>query len=144
MGTAERLLVVVLRAVGLVACLAIVPTLMPLNWMAVVHEHLGLGTLPDGPIVEYLARSLSGMYAFHGGLFLLASADVRRYAPLVIYSGATALLGGIGLLALDLSLGMPWWWTAGEGPFVTLLGLVILVLQRGVSAASDKSPAKRA
>ena len=56
---------------------------------------------------------------------------------------AAALLGGVGLLALDLSLGMPWWWTAGEGPFVTLLGLVILVLQRGPSAASDRSPAKR-
>jgi hypothetical protein len=143
MGTAERLLVVVLRAVGLVACVAIVPTAMPLGWMAVVHEHLGLGRLPDGAIVEYLARSLSGMYAFHGGLFLLASADVRRYAPIVTYAGAAALVGGVGLLALDLSLHMPWWWTAGEGPFVTLLGLVILVLQQRVSASSDRSPAKR-
>jgi hypothetical protein len=31
---------------------------------------------------------------------------------------------------VDLSVGMPWWWALGEGPFLLLFGAVVLALQR--------------
>ena len=45
----------ILRLVGLLSMLAILAVFMPLSWMASVHESLGLGKMPEGPIVEYLA-----------------------------------------------------------------------------------------
>ncbi len=127
---AERLLVLVLRMAGCLEALAIFPAVMPRSWMAVVHELIGLGQFPQVPVVEYLARSLSAFYALNGGLALVVSTDVRRYATLITYQAVAVIGFGLLLLATDLSVGMPWWWTAGEGPFVVALGLVLLALQR--------------
>lgn len=138
----ERVLVRLLRGVGCVELLALVPTLMPRAWMAATHELIGLGPFPSGPIVEYLARALSAFYAFHGGLLLLLSTDVRRYAALLTYAAATIVAFGVLALAVDLLVGMPWWWTAGEGPFLVVFGAVLLALQARVRGASGKSPAE--
>ncbi|MBM4041618.1 MAG: hypothetical protein FJ290_24225 [Planctomycetes bacterium] len=134
--TAERLLVLLLRMVGGMECLAIFPALMPRTWMALVHEHIGLGPFPEGPVVEYLARSLSALYAVNGGLMLVVSTDVRRYAALVTFSAAAAVAAGLLVLVTDLSVGMPWWWTAGEGPFLMAFGVVLLTLQARAGRAS--------
>lgn len=127
---AERLLVLVLRLAGVVQGLAAVPALMPRSWMAAVHELIGLGPFPGGPIAEYLARSLSAFYAINGGLAIVVSLDVRRYAAVITYQAIAVIAFGILILVTDLSLGMPWWWTAGEGPFLAAFGLILLALQR--------------
>lgn len=129
-GTAERLLALVLRMAGGLEALAIFPAVMPRSWMAAVHELLGLGQFPSGPIAEYLARSLSAFYAVHGGLMLMLSTDVRRYAALITYQAVAVMAFGLLILATDLSVGMPWWWTLGEGPFLVALGVVLLALLR--------------
>jgi hypothetical protein len=59
---AERLLVVLLRTIAAAGALAIVPTFMPHGWMNACHRWLGLGELPETPIIVYLTRSLSAMY----------------------------------------------------------------------------------
>ncbi len=128
--TAERLLVLLLRVMGAVECLAAFPAVMPRSWMALVHEHIGLGPFPEGPVVEYLARSLAALYAVNGALMLLVSTDVRRYAPLVTFCATALVVVGALLLVTDLSVGMPWWWTAGEGPYLIAFGVVLLALQR--------------
>ncbi|HUT32003.1 MAG TPA: hypothetical protein VNE39_00870 [Planctomycetota bacterium] len=128
-STAERLLALLLRVMGAVEALAIFPAVMPRSWMATVHEHIGLGPFPEGPVVEYLARSLAALYAVNGGLMLLLSTDVRRYAALVTFSASAAVAVGLLLLATDLSVGMPWWWTAGEGPYLMAFGALLLALQ---------------
>jgi hypothetical protein len=129
-NVAERLLVLLLRMVGAMECLALLPAVMPRSWMALVHELIGLGPFPGGPVPEYLARSLSALYAANGGLALVVSTDVRRYAALVTYSAAAAMAVGLLLLGTDLSVGMPWWWTLGEGPFLIAFGALLLILQR--------------
>lgn len=126
--SAERLLTLLMRAVGSVEVVAVFPALMPRAWMAAIHESLGLGAFPEGPVVEYLARSLSAFYAFHGGLSLVLSTDVRRYALVVTYVAATATAFGVLAIVVDVSLGMPWWWTAMEGPFLLVYGPVLLAL----------------
>lgn len=133
-SAAERLLALVLRAAGAVETLAVFPALMPRSWMAAVHDLIGLGPFPQGPVVEYLARSLSGLYALMGGMMLVASTDVRRYAPFITYTAVAVMVFGLLVLAVDLSVGMPLWWALGEGPFLMTLGAVLLALQRRAGA----------
>jgi hypothetical protein len=128
MGWAEKTLVVVLRASAVILLVALVPVVMPTSWMATIHRGLGLGELPQEPIVGYLTRSLSALYASHGALVLFVSFDVRRFLPVVKCLAALNVAFGAGMLAIDLAVGMPPWWIACEGPSLIVLGGVILWL----------------
>ncbi|MCY3022732.1 MAG: hypothetical protein NTW87_27455 [Planctomycetota bacterium] len=125
----ERCLVVVMRVFAVGPMLAIVPAFMPRAWMAAIHEQLGLGPFPGGPIVEYLARSTSVFYALHGGLLLLISMDVRRFAPVLSFVIWTGLAAGVGLLVMDWMIGLPPPWSATEGPIVMALCGTLLFLK---------------
>ena len=94
--------------------------------MVTKHADLGLGRLPDAPIVGYLARSTSAFYAIEGGLFWVVSFDLVRYRPVVRYLGATTAVFGVVLLGVDWLEGLPLSWALWEGPFVFLFGLSIL------------------
>src|SRR5262249_10596516 len=83
MTRADKVLVVLLRCLGVGSLFALVAVVMPFSWMVATHRWLGLGGVPDGPVVEDLARSLSAFYALFGALFLLVAADLERYRPLV-------------------------------------------------------------
>jgi hypothetical protein len=128
MGWAERALVVLLRASAALLLVAVVPAVMPLAWMDAVHRWLGLGELPSGPIVSYLARSLSAMYAVHGALLLYVSGDVQRYLPLVKYLAVLGIAFGAGMFVLDCLVGLPASWIACEGPLIVALGVTVLWL----------------
>jgi hypothetical protein len=128
MKGAERALGTLLRVTAAVMATAIVPAVMPLSWMDAVHRWLGMGPLPRGPVVEYLARSLSAFYAFHGALLWIFAGDVRRYRPAIRFSFGAALLFGAGLLVVGARAGLPLHWILGEGPFVMALSLAALVL----------------
>jgi len=136
----ERLLVLVLRLAGVMSGLAIVAVVMPRAWMAACHDWLGLGALPDGAIVEYLARSLSAFYAMFGGLCILVSFDIRRHAGVVTYLGVTHVAFAAVVLAVDLSAGLPWYWTAAEVPPAMLFGVAILALQAGGRDPTPPAP----
>ena len=124
-----------MRVLGAVEASAIVPALMPIAWIAVIHQWLGMGPFPDAPVAQYLARSTSWFYVIQGGLFWLLSFDPPRYRPVIAYLGVAGLLGGVGLLAMDWMIGMPVWWTLMEGPVVMGLCLTLLVLLRRSSVA---------
>ncbi|MCX6898217.1 MAG: hypothetical protein NT105_05910 [Verrucomicrobia bacterium] len=119
---------VFLRIYGTVAGLAIFAVFMPRAWMAATHEMIGLGKFPDGAIVDYLARSVSALYAFHGGLLWLLARDVRRHAAIIAYVAVAGIAFSVFILALDVSLGLPVWWILGEGPSVFVISLVVLAL----------------
>jgi hypothetical protein len=119
---------VFLRVYGVVAGLAIFAVFMPRAWMAATHEAIGLGKFPDGVIIDYLARSISALYAIHGGLLWLLARDVRRYEAIIVYIAAAGVAFSVFILALDASLGLPIWWILGEGPSVLVISLVILTL----------------
>ena len=89
--TAEKLLVWILRAAGVVCTLAIVPMLMPTAWAQGAHAAIGLGNLPGAPIVEYLVRGMSAMCALYGGLLLLLAGDVHRYRRVITYQAVAIL-----------------------------------------------------
>jgi hypothetical protein len=128
----ERRLALVLRIGGAVMLLATLAIVLPPRWMVAAHAWLGMGELPRMGIIEYLTRSVSALYALHGGLLLVLAQDVRRYARVIVYLGAANVaLGGV-LLLIDLYAGMPWYWTLGEGPFVAATGVVLVVLTRAL------------
>ena len=104
----ERMLVLLLRAIAVAASLAVVPVFMPHAWMDACHRGLGLGPLPETPVIVYLTRSLSAMYVFHGGLLWLVAGDLRRYAPLVTYLAAAFTAFGLVTLWIDVHAGLPW------------------------------------
>ena len=98
---------------------------MPVSWMAESHEWLGMGDFPESPLVDYLTRSISFLYAMHGGLLLLVAGDIQRYRSVLLYLGIVTAAGGVLLTGIDLHAGMPTWWTLCEGPPVALIGVLI-------------------
>jgi hypothetical protein len=130
--TAEQVLVWVLRVTAGMMLLALPAALLPSEWMRDIHRWLGLGEIPDAPIVFYLARSLSLFYAFLGFLLLYLSGDVRRHAPLLRVVALACLPFGLGFLVLDVTVGLPLWWTLSEGPFVIVFAAVVLRLLRRI------------
>lgn len=131
--TAHGSLALLLRFGGIVLVSAFGAMLLPVGWMASVHEWLGMGKFPEAPLTEYLIRSVAALYGFHGVLMLIVARDVVRYDAIVLYCGVMDVVFGSLMFAIDLGAGMPWWWTALEGPSLVGVGLLLLYL-RNVTA----------
>lgn len=129
-----RLLQFLLRLGGAVLCLAFPTILLPVDWMAATHEALGLGPYPRSVIVEYLSRSIAALYGLHGILMLIVARDPVRYREIVDYLAFFNITFGALMLAIDLKVGMPWFWTLGEGPSIAVMGVLIGVLNRAAAA----------
>ncbi len=125
MRGSERILATVLRMVGLVSFSAVIPTFMPSAWMETAHRWLGMGEMLDGPVVQYLARSVSLLYAAHGAVVIYVSLDVRRYLPALRFTAGVLAFCGISLVLIDAWSGLPSFWTLTEGPFFLLAALVL-------------------
>ncbi len=128
--TDHRPLIILLRVVGVSACTAVIASVMPTTWIAATHRWLELGDFPDAPITQYLARSLSALYAILGGLAIVVSTDVQRYAPIIRFFAYVTLAFGVLITGIDSIAGMPTYWTLFEGPTTFILGVVILLLAR--------------
>jgi hypothetical protein len=139
MTKADKVLVILLRIPGVAALFALVAVFMPGSWMASTHSWLGLGEMPTAPVVDYLARSVSAFYAFTGALFLVVATDLERYRPVVLFLGVALALMSAVLLGIDLATGMPWWWSALEGPPGVAFGASIFFLARPVHSKT-RSP----
>ena len=94
------------------------------------HRRLGLGDLPAAPIVEYLARSASLLYGFHGSILLYLSLDPRRHAPAHPLHGPPRHGLTTALTLIDIEAGMPAYWTIGEGASVILFAILLIALAR--------------
>jgi hypothetical protein len=122
----ERILVWLLRLGGAVMLTALGAVVMPLEWMNSIHRQVGLGELPHAPIVGYLTRSISGLYALHGALLVFLAGDVRRYLPVVRFLAQAGAVFGALILGIDYAVKMPLPWTIAEGPFVVALSALVL------------------
>lgn len=124
----EAILRFMLRAGACMLCLAFVAVLLPTGFMASSHEALGLGPFPDGPLTQYLTRTISALYGFHGILLWIVSGDVRRYRPIIRFLGVMNVVFGVITLAVDTLAPLPLLWTLAEGPPLIAMGLVVLYL----------------
>lgn len=141
---ARRALAFALRWIGTVSGSAIVAALMPLSWIAAAHAAIGLGPLPEGPVVEYLARSTSFLYAALGGLMWLIASDPVRHARLLRLVLVLGFAAAPGLFVLDHRAGLPAWWRMSEGPMVLLICAVLAVLaaRAGILLRSGRPDAR--
>jgi hypothetical protein len=130
----ERFLKLFLRISGSVALLALVAVFMPYSWMNAIHKWLGLGGLPNQPIVGYLARSTSAFYAFFGSLLWCLSFHLHRYRPVIHFVGAAMVVFGVILFIVDLREGLPLYWSLTEGPINTAFGVIIMFLSHKIPA----------
>ena len=128
-----------LRLTALGCAFALVGAFMPLAWMDWSHRRLGLGPLPEGGAVEYLARSTSAFYAMFAGLLWVVSADVRRYAAVVRYVAWVGAAFSVYITIVDYLAGLPWFWTWTEGPLTILVCAAILALEAR-SRAAEAAP----
>jgi len=113
--------------------------LLPKQQMADCHRWLGLGELPDAPLTFYLARSTSLLYGIHGVLMFVCGRNVSKYRDLVPIFGWLHVVLGTVMLGVDLSSGMPWWWTAFEGLPIALTGLAIVWLGRTAFGGEEQT-----
>ena len=114
--------------------LAIVAVVMPQSWMAAVHESLGMGVLPDKPIVDYLARYASAFAVFYGAVCFVLATDVHRYARLIALQAILIIfLSAIGAI-FGLRAGMPAWWMAADVVSCWFACGAMLWLQKRIAA----------
>ena len=126
---AERWLAWVLRAEGCVMLVATVAIFFPDSWMVAGHRLAGLaGEYPQAPITEYLARSLSMLYASVGFFVFVLSFDLVRYRRLVYFVGLGHLVVTALLVFIDVQAEMPLVWTLPEVLSPALVGVVVLAL----------------
>ena len=112
---AQFLLRWLMLIVGCGLMVAYLFVLMPGSQMQAIHQWLGLGEFPDRPISFYLARSTSLLYGIHGTLMFLVGLRMEKYHSLAPVFGWLHVVIGLCMLGVDLTAGMPWWWTSFEG-----------------------------
>lgn len=109
--------------------LALPAAFLPTDWMDRVHRFLGLGPLPRSPLMEYLTRSVSLVYAAASPFLVMMALDLRRYLPLIRLLGWVLLAGAGTFVALDLWADLPLFWTVIEGTSLLLMGLGVIALE---------------
>jgi hypothetical protein len=138
MSAAEKRLVWFLRLTAVFLIIALGAAIMPYAWMNAIHGWLGLGTLADEPVVGYLARSLSALYAFLGAISWFLSRDVRRHVPLLRFVVPMTALYGALLVAIDIAVELPLWWSLSEALSLLVWATTLWCLVRHVQEPRTK------
>ena len=132
MNEPEQQLIWFLRVTAIMLLAAALAVVIPHERMNAIHVWLGLGELPELPMVAYLTRSLSALYVVVGAWCWFISLDVRRYLPLLRFSVPATCVFDVSLIAIDVVVEMPLVWTAIEGAFLLGWTLTLWWLVRRV------------
>jgi len=133
-NAAERRLKLLLRVVGIVSLPAVVAVFMPHSWLVRGVEVAEPGT-PVRVLVSYLARLLSAFYVLLGGMMVVFSTDVRRYAGPIRLVALWSLMAVVAFLIYGAPVlvkgGFGWfiWFVASDVAFGFALAVAILLLQ---------------
>ena len=128
MSRLESILRILVFLNGLILLCAAGAVFLPVATMAHYHELLGLEELPTEPIVIYLARSTSLLYAVHGAVTLYVACYWQQHHAMVRFLAGLHVVIGLCMIGIDLSASMPWYWTAFEGAPIAMFGVLLLVL----------------
>lgn len=143
MNTAERYLKLLLLVVGIVSLPAIIAVFMPHSWLVRGVELAEPGT-EVGVLVSYLSRLLSAFYTLLGGMLLVFSTDVRRYAGPIRLVALWSLMAVVGFLIPGVPAlargGFGWfiWFVAGDVAFGFSFAVAVLLLQRRITKQDHK------
>jgi len=126
----ERLLVWLLRLCGAVEIFAFIAVVMPRSWMEILHAWIGLGAMPEGPVLMFMIRQASYTYGVHGVSLWLIASDVKRFHAFVVFNAIAFLVAAPVFFLIDFTSGMPWWWTMSDPVSCGLFGAALLLLSR--------------
>jgi hypothetical protein len=127
-----------LRLLGGICVLALIPLFVPREWLDVGNRFLGLGEFPAAPIAEYLARSVCALCAFYGGLLLLLAQDVQRYLTVIRYQAVAIMtLSLIGIFA-GVRAGLPAYLVIADAIGCWLFLVPTLILAARVDGSEHK------
>ncbi|MBW8040473.1 MAG: hypothetical protein FVQ85_10775 [Planctomycetes bacterium] len=138
MNKTERGLKLLLLIVGIVSLPAVIAVFMPYSWLVRGVELAEPGT-PVGVLVSYLSRLLSAFYVLLGGMLVVFSTDVRRYAGAIRLVALWSLMAVVGFLIYGgpalVKGGVGWfiWFVAGDVAFGLSFAVAILLLQRQIA-----------
>lgn len=124
----ERLLVWLLRLAGAVELLAFIAVVMPRSWMEITNAWLGLGQMPEGPLLMFMIRQASYTYGVHGLSLWLIATDVERFRPFVVFNAVAFLVAAPVFFLIDFTSGMPLWWALGDPVSCGVFGAALLLL----------------
>ena len=124
----ERWLAWLLRAAGACEILAFFAVAMPRSWMEASHAWLGMGEMLVSPLLMFMIRQASYTYGMHGVSLWVLAADVRRFRPLIILNGVSFTLAAPVFYLIDVTAGIPWWWTISDVTGCGLFGAALLWL----------------
>jgi hypothetical protein len=135
MKTSITRLRILLRTLGVICVLAIIPLVVPFRLLDAAHQWMGLGPFPSAPIADYLARSVSSLCVFYGGLLLMLAHDVERHAPIISYQAiAIMLLSAFGIVA-GVRAGLPAFWVIADAVGCWIFLFPIFLLSRRLVSA---------
>jgi hypothetical protein len=137
-STNEPRIRLLLRLLGGICVLALIPLFVPRGLLDAGHRFLGLGEFPAAPIAEYLARSVSALCAFYGGLLLLLAQDVQRYLTVIRYQAVAILtFSFIGIFA-GVRAGLPAYLVIADALGCWLFLVPILILAAGLNESEHR------
>jgi hypothetical protein len=139
MTSPENALIWFLRLSAVMLVAAAGAVVMPRTWMSAINDAIGLDPLPALPLVEYLTRSLSALYAALGACYWYVSLDLDRYLPLIRASVPVTLIFSVTLFAIDMLVELPAWWTWFEGPFLLAWTAALWWLTRRVVISHNRT-----
>ncbi|HEV2835634.1 MAG TPA: hypothetical protein VGW58_09975 [Pyrinomonadaceae bacterium] len=119
-----------LRIAGAFELLAFISVVMPRSWMEISHAWLGMGKMPDGPLIMFMIRQASYTYGMHGISLWVIASNVERFRSLVVFNGIAFLLAAPVFFFIDYTSGMPLWWTLGDTVACGSFGAALLWLTR--------------
>ena len=137
MSNKRQILVGLLRAIGLLDLIALLAVIAPRNWIDECHQLLGMDRFPVEPIAGYLARSTSFWYASYGMLLWFVSSDVEKNSQLITCMAWMMVVQGFVVVGIDITEGMPSWWTSLEGPCCIGLGASLLIVQSPLKPVNE-------
>ena len=130
----ERLLVWLLRLAGAVEILAFIAVVMPRSWMEIAHAWIGLGEMPQGPLLMFMIRQASYTYGVHGLSLWLIATDVDRFRPFIVFNAIAFLVAAPVFFLIDFTSGMPWWWAVSDPASCAVFGAALFFLSRRPSS----------
>jgi peptidoglycan/LPS O-acetylase OafA/YrhL len=126
--TPVRRLAIFLRIVAGVQMLTFAVVVMPVAWIAAWHVWLGMGAMPDDPVLRYVIRGAAFAQGGVGVLAWVIATDVVRYRPLVLTVAAVSLCAAPAYYFIDATAGMPRFWCLFDFAYCLVAGAVLLAL----------------
>jgi hypothetical protein len=126
----DQLLSLILRLAGTFELLAFFAVVMPRSWMEASHSWLGMGVMPEGPLLMFMIRQASYAYGMHGVSLWLLATDIKRYRLLILLNGISFSIAAGVFFLIDYYAGMPFWWTIGDCLGCGSFGAAVLWLNR--------------